>query len=110
MKDLFKISEPTFYKLYNRILKQKNLKTFEELVLEIENDYDVSYCPLPLGKFKYPSQLVLTNASMKNLYQKYGKLVSFDLTFNLFKEVPQEYDDNGEQIQKNSYQIGFFAG
>ena len=28
MKDLFKISEPTFYKLYNRILKQKNLKTF----------------------------------------------------------------------------------
>ena len=85
MKELFNISDPTFYKVYNRVLAQKNTKTFEELMLEIEEDYDISYCPLPLGKFKYPSQLVITNSAMKKLYEKFGKLVSFDLTFNIFK-------------------------
>lgn len=110
MKELFKISNPTFYKVYNRVLQQRNSKTFEELMLEIEDEYDISYCPLPLGKFKYPSQLILTNQSMKELYGKFGKLISFDLTFNVVKDVPLEFDDKGNEIEKKQYQIGFFAG
>ena len=88
MKELYGISEPTFYKIYNRILSQRNEKCFEDLMKEIENDFDISYCPLPLGRFRYPSQLVITNNAMRAFYKKYGRLVSFDLTFNLFKEIP----------------------
>ena len=47
---------------------------------------------------------------MRSFYKKYGRLVSFDLTFNLFKETPLEFDDKDEPVSKRSYQIGFFAG
>ena len=36
--------------------------------------------------------------------------MSFDLTFNIFKETPIEFDEQGQQLEKKNYLIGFFAG
>lgn len=46
---------------------------------------------------------------MKHLFAKYGRMVSFDLTLNILKESPVDFNQKGEMIQKNSYLIGFFA-
>ena len=47
---------------------------------------------------------------MKNLYQKYGRCVSFDLTFSLINERPLIRDKQGKIDTKNEYLLGFFAG
>ena len=80
-----RLAKSTYYKLYNKILREKNMKSFSEMMEELNPDYDMKYYPEDLEKIIYPKVLIITNHNMKALYAKYGKCTSFDLTFSLFK-------------------------
>ena len=83
---IFRLPRPTFYKLYNRVLSEKNRTTFGEMVQSLQRSYDISFHPEDLEDVIYPEVLFITNDQMRENFNNFGESVSFDLTFSLFKE------------------------
>jgi hypothetical protein len=49
---------------------------------------------------RYPRMIVTASPSMKRNYQKFGDLLSFDITYNLLKNVTSD---------NNYYRLGVFC-
>ena len=49
----------TFYKMYNKVLKEKSKLTFAQMVEELSEKYEVCYCPQEVSNF--PTILLVTN-------------------------------------------------
>lgn len=109
VKKLYGTCSSTAYFLYDKVLAEEKM-SFAELIKELENDYEISYTPNPLGENPLPTALLISNEDMKKNFESYGKSIAFDLTFSLFKEKPVEYFDDGEATQFKEYYLGFFTG
>lgn len=80
--------------------------SFRELLNELENDFMISHQPEVVEEGQLPAILIISNDEMKRNYEQFGRSVSFDLTFSLFKEKAV----NEEEGKLKDYLLGFFAG
>ena len=105
------LPQSTLYSFYRK-MKMNLTISFKELMKEIQNDYLISHFPEVLEEGELPTILIITNDEMKKNYEQFGKSVSFDLTFSLFKEKPVQQEIINEERGKmpKEYLLGFFAG
>lgn len=74
----------------------------DEVIKELEKkDYDLSVDPFPLTEGQLPRILVVISPQMKENFKQYGQTVSYDLTYNIIRDITPD---------RRQYAVGIFTG
>ena len=99
----YNIHPSTFYNIHKKIW-QKNI-TFQMYIDELAKKNEVRAFPFPLPSDSIPDIFVVSTPKMVKNFEKFGQFCSFDITYNLIKEIKIDADGT-----TRTWGLGLFLG